>query len=156
LAIAKYASFAPPSTILDVGTGGGFPGIPLALLFPQCKFTLIDAIGKKIMAVNEIIAALKLQNVIAIKMRAEELPDSSFDFVVSRAVTDLSTFITWIWKKIIPAQQRSSLPNGILCLKGGDLTEELKPVKQDIQVFNISSWFKESFFDTKKIVYIRR
>lgn len=153
-AIAKVISFADNSCVLDVGTGGGFPGIPLSIMFPSCKFTLVDSIGKKIMVVNEVAQALKLKNVVAKKARAEELKEN-FDFVVSRAVTDLPTFTSWIWNKINKGN-KSTLPNGILYLKGGDLLEELKATKYQSQIFDISSFFKEDFFETKKVVYIKK
>ncbi len=154
LAIAKVAQFADGARILDVGTGGGFPGIPLAIMFPQCSFTLVDSIGKKIMVVNEVAKALALHNVSALQARAEALPQK-FDFVVSRAVTDLPTFMTWVWGKIISGGN-SSIPNGILYLKGGDLAEELKPIRQPLRITSLSDFFEEEFFETKKMVYVRR
>ncbi len=154
LAIAKTVAFAAGAKILDVGTGGGFPGIPLAIMFPQCAFTLVDSIGKKIMVVSEVAKALKLQNVSALQARAETLPQK-FDFVVSRAVTDLPTFVRWVWSKIA-AGGSSSLPNGILYLKGGDLADELKPIKQPLSITPLSDFFEEEFFETKKVVYVGR
>lgn len=154
LSIAKVASFADGAKILDVGTGGGFPGIPLAIMFPQCSFTLVDSIGKKIMVVSEVAKALGLQNVNALQARAEALPQK-FDFVVSRAVTDLPTFMSWVWSKIVVCGN-SNIPNGILYLKGGDLTDELKPVKQQLRITPLSDFFEEEFFETKKIVYVKK
>lgn len=157
LSIAKVTSFKPDTAILDVGTGGGFPGIPLAIMFPECRFHLVDSIGKKIMVVNEVAKSLGLQNVTAEQKRAEEL-SYSYDFIVSRAVTDLSTFIGWVWKKIIPNGQ-NALPNGILYLKGGDLKEELKATKipsSQVEIYDLQTFFKEEFFETKKLVYIQR
>lgn len=157
LSIAKITSFKPDTAILDVGTGGGFPGIPLAIMFPESRFHLVDSIGKKIMVVNELAKALGLSNVTAEQKRAEEL-NYRYDFVVSRAVTDLSTFISWIWKKIIPNGQ-NALPNGILYLKGGDLKEEVKATnipKNQVEIYDLHTFFKEEFFETKKLVYIQR
>ncbi|MDR2938011.1 MAG: 16S rRNA (guanine(527)-N(7))-methyltransferase RsmG [Prevotellaceae bacterium] len=154
LAIAKACTFAPGARILDVGTGGGFPGIPLAIMFPQCRFMLVDSIGKKIMVVSEVAKALALQNVTALQARAETLPQH-FDFVVSRAVTDLPTFMGWVWSKIARGGS-SSLPNGILYLKGGDLSEELKPIKQPLTITPLSDFFSEEFFETKKVVYVAK
>ncbi len=154
LAIVKVTTFADGAKILDVGTGGGFPGIPLAIMFPQCSFMLVDSIGKKIMVVNEVANALGLKNVAALQVRAETLPQK-FDFVVSRAVTDLPTFMSWVWPKIMRGD-KSSIPNGILYLKGGDLTEELKPVKQPLSITPLSDFFEEEFFETKKIVYVKK
>ena len=157
LSIAKATSFKPNTAILDVGTGGGFPGIPLAIMFPECRFHLVDSIGKKIMVVNEVAKSLGLANVTAEQKRAEEL-NYSYDFVVSRAVTDLPTFIGWIWKKIIP-NGNNALPNGILYLKGGDLKEEIKTTnipRSQVEIYDLQTFFKEEFFETKKLVYIQR
>lgn len=154
LAIAMVTSFKPGSKILDVGTGGGFPGIPLAILFPEVKFTLVDSIGKKIMVVENVAESLGLTNVRALKIRAEEL-NTHFDFVVSRAVTDLKTFSSWIWKKITP-NGFNALPNGILYLKGGDLTDELNEVKAHKEIFDIPDFFEGEFFETKKVIYVQR
>ena len=157
LSIARVTSFKPSTAILDVGTGGGFPGIPLAIMFPEARFHLVDSIGKKIMVVNEVAKALGLTNVTAEQKRAEEL-NYSYDFVVSRAVTDLSTFIGWIWKKIIPNGE-NALPNGILYLKGGNLKDEIKATnipRNQIEVYDLHTFFKDDFFETKKLVYIQR
>jgi 16S rRNA (guanine527-N7)-methyltransferase len=154
LAIAKVAQLADGATILDAGTGGGFPGIPLAIVFPQCRFTLVDSVGKKVAAVQEIAGELSLQNVQVVRARVEALPQK-FDFVVSRAVADLPTFVGWTWRKINPGN-RSSIPNGMLYLKGGDLSEELSGIPQKSRVIALSDFFSEEFFETKKIVYIEK
>ncbi|MDR1022546.1 MAG: 16S rRNA (guanine(527)-N(7))-methyltransferase RsmG [Prevotellaceae bacterium] len=154
LAIAKAAQFADGTKMLDAGTGGGFPGIPLSIALPQCRFTLADSVGKKVAAVQEIASALRLNNVQVVQTRVEALPQK-FDFVVSRAVADLPTFAGWVWDKIIPGGQ-CSIPNGILYLKGGDLTEELKGVAQEASVMAISDFFDEAFFETKKIVHVKK
>ncbi len=153
LGIAKVISFKPGTKIMDVGTGGGFPGIPLAIMFPECKFHLVDSIGKKITVVREISTALGLTNVNAQQIRAEELR-TKYDFVVSRAVTELSTFVKWVENKFAPQTIFNELNNGILYLKGGDLTEELQPFKKDITVYELKDFFKEEFFETKKVVYL--
>ena len=152
LAIAKLISFTSGTKILDVGTGGGFPGIPLAIYFPQTQFHLVDSIGKKIKVVNNVIESLGLQNVTAQQIRAEELTDK-YDFVVSRAVTRLPEFVPWV-RKNIAQKQINSLPNGIIYLKGGDLQEETKPFKKYVFVKNLSDWFDEEFFETKKVVHL--
>ncbi|MDR0415336.1 MAG: 16S rRNA (guanine(527)-N(7))-methyltransferase RsmG [Prevotellaceae bacterium] len=154
LAIARVVQPADGAEVLDAGTGGGFPGIPLAILFPQCRFTLADSIGKKVAAVREIAAALRLRNVQVVQARVETLTQN-FDFVVSRAVADLPTFVGWVWGKVSPGC-RGSLPNGILYLKGGDLDEELRRIPQKANVVAISDFFDEEFFETKKVVYIKR
>lgn len=152
LAIYQFIPFQNGSTILDIGTGGGFPGIPLAIMMPEVKFTLVDSIGKKIKVVNEVTLALDLKNVQAFHSRAENI-NEKFDFVVSRAVAELPTLLSWSNGKI-KKQQNNAIPNGLICLKGGDLKEELKTVKRTAQVFEISSFFKEDFFETKKLVYV--
>lgn len=152
LGIAKVMPFADNTTVLDVGTGGGFPGIPLAIMFPNCQFHLVDSIGKKITVVKEVATALGLKNVTAQQIRAELLT-AKYDFVVSRAVTEMSTFTTWI-RKSFSANSFNTFKNGLLYLKGGDLTAELKPFGKNTQVFNLSDYFKEDFFETKKVVYL--
>ncbi len=152
LAIAKLISFSPDTKILDVGTGGGFPGIPLAILFPKAQFHLVDSIGKKIKVVNSVIGSLGLQNVTAQQIRAEELTEK-YDFVVSRAVTRLSEFVPWVQNNIA-RKQINSFPNGIIYLKGGDLQEETKPFKKKVFVKDLSDWFEEEFFKTKKVVHL--
>lgn len=153
LGIAKIVSFRPGTKILDVGTGGGFPGIPLAIMFPECKFHLVDSIGKKTTVVKEVVAGLGLKNVTAQQIRAEELREK-YDFIVSRAVTDLSEFVKWVHNKFNKQVVFNELDNGILYLKGGDLDEELKPFKNDVTTFPLKAFFKEEFFETKKVVYL--
>lgn len=153
MAIGCLCEFVPGTKVLDVGTGGGFPGIPLAIMFPQCEFVLIDSIGKKINVIKEVVAAIGLNNVEAIHQRAEQ-ETRKFDFVVSRAVTRMNKFIPWI-RKNFKTEQINSLPNGILYLKGGDLKEELSEIKYDYDIVDIKEYFEEPFFDTKKIVYVR-
>ena len=152
LSIAKAMSFAPMTEVLDVGTGGGFPGVPLAILFPDARFTLIDSIGKKIKVVSDVIGRLGLANTKAMQIRAEEL-DGEYDFVVSRAVTTLGEFVPWVKKKISKSQY-NTLHNGILYLKGGDLKNELFPFRHKVQTWDISQWFSEEFFETKKVIYL--
>ncbi|MGB3948642.1 MAG: 16S rRNA (guanine(527)-N(7))-methyltransferase RsmG [Bacteroidia bacterium] len=152
LGIAKIISFKKGTSIMDVGCGGGFPGIPLAILFPECNFYLIDAIGKKIKVVNAIAESIGLQNLKAEHKRAEDVKEK-FEFVVSRAVTDASAFYKWV-QKSINKNQFNTLPNGILFLKGGDLSEELLPFKKHVIIYNLSDYFSEEFFDTKKVVYL--
>ena len=152
LAIAKFIRFTPGTKILDVGTGGGFPGIPLAILFPKVQFHLVDSIGKKIKVVNEVTDSLRLMNVKAEQIRAEQLKEK-YDFVVSRAVTKLPEFVNWV-RKNISKKQRNALPNGIIYLKGGDLTEEIKPFKRNIFIQNLSEYFDEEFFETKKVLHL--
>ena len=152
LAIARIIQFKPGTHILDVGTGGGFPGIPLAILFPHCRFWLVDSIEKKIRVVNEVATALELTNVKAIRERAENVP-GKFDFIVSRAVTALPRFMGWIHNKIEPVGF-NALPNGIIYLKGGDFSDELREIKKKHKVYPISDFYDEPFFETKKIVHI--
>ncbi len=153
LAIGKVIQFNPGTKILDVGTGGGFPGIPLAILFPECEFQLVDSIGKKIKVVTEVASALGLTNVQAFHDRAENIP-GTFDFVVSRAVTAMPAFLPWVKDKF-RKEQNNEFPNGILYLKGGDLTEEMATVQQSVTYFPISDLFQEEFFETKKVVYVK-
>jgi 16S rRNA (guanine527-N7)-methyltransferase len=152
LGIAKVMEFKPNTKIMDVGCGGGFPGIPLAILFPECKFHLVDSIGKKIKVVTEISAAIGLKNLTAEHKRAEEVKDK-FEFIISRAVTEFPTFYKWVQNKISKSQF-NNLPNGILYLKGGDLTEELKDFKKRVVLYDLKEYFKEEFFETKKVVYL--
>lgn len=151
LAIAKVQPFEPGTYILDVGTGGGFPGIPLAILFPETRFYLIDVIAKKIKVVQAVAEAIGLKNVKAEQMRAENVK-GDFDFVVSRAVTNMPDFVTWVKGKT-KKQNKHDLPNGILYLKGGDLTEELKDFPK-AKEYNISDFFSDEFFETKKVVHL--
>jgi 16S rRNA (guanine527-N7)-methyltransferase len=151
LAIAKIQKFEPGTYVLDVGTGGGFPGIPLAILFPETRFYLIDVILKKINVVKAVAEALELKNIKAEQMRAENVK-GDFDFIVSRAVTNMPDFVSWIKDKI-KKQQKHQLQNGILYLKGGDLTEELASFPNATQ-FNISDFFEGEFFETKKVVHL--
>ena len=152
LGIAKLTSFKPGADILDVGTGGGFPGIPLAILFPETRFHLVDSIGKKITVVKNVAEGVGLKNVRAEQIRAEQVK-GEYDFVVSRAVTRLKEFYGWIHRKV-KKDSRHSLYNGILYLKGGDLDEELAELKKPHQIFELNRVFKEEFFETKKVVYV--
>jgi 16S rRNA (guanine527-N7)-methyltransferase len=153
LGIAKVIQFKPGTEVLDVGTGGGFPGIPLAILFPEVSFHLVDSIGKKIKVVQAVVEALDLKNVKAEQKRAEELK-RKYDFVVSRAVTQMDRFIPWIANKF-KQQQKNAYPNGLFYLKGGDLKEELKGVTRHKEVTELSDYFKSEFFETKKVVYLK-
>jgi len=154
LAIAKVISFKPGTRVLDVGTGGGFPGIPLAVLFPEVQFTLIDSIGKKIKVVADVAEQLGLSNIAAIHGRAEELK-GKVDFVVSRAVTEMSAFLPWVWNKITPGGD-NEMTNGILYLKGGNLDAELEATKKSYALYPIQDFFDDPFFETKYVVYIPR
>jgi len=151
LAIAKIQKFEPGTYVLDVGTGGGFPGIPLAILFPETRFYLIDVILKKINVVKVVAEGLELKNVKAEQMRAENVK-GDFDFIVSRAVTNMPDFVSWIKDKI-KKQNKHELKNGILYLKGGDLTEELKAFPKATE-YNIADFFEAEFFETKKVVHL--
>ena len=151
LAIAKIQPFNKGASVLDVGTGGGFPGIPLAILFPETNFYLIDVIAKKIKVVNEVAVAIGLRNLKAEQKRAESVSEK-FDFIVSRAVTNMPDFVGWVKGKI-KKENNHSLKNGILYLKGGDLTEELKSFPKAVQ-YDISDFFTDDFFETKKVVYL--
>lgn len=151
LGIAKVQQFNPNSTILDVGTGGGFPGIPLAILFPESNFYLVDSIGKKIKVVQAVAEALELKNVKSEHARAEKVK-GTFDFIVSRAVTNMDDFVKWTRKKVAK-KQNHTLKNGILYLKGGDLSEELQNFPK-ATIYNLSDYFEEDFFETKKVVHI--
>jgi 16S rRNA (guanine527-N7)-methyltransferase len=152
LGIAKVCEFLPNQSILDVGTGGGFPGIPLAILFPETQFLLVDSIGKKIKVVNEVSSAIGLQNLKAIHSRAEQV-DEKFDFIISRAVTQLKDFYPWIKGKFNKAS-KTDFKNGVLYLKGGDLEQELEDSQmKNIKLFPLTDYFEEEFFETKYVVY---
>ncbi|RPD96045.1 16S rRNA (guanine(527)-N(7))-methyltransferase RsmG [Aureibaculum marinum] len=151
LGIAKVQSFNTKANILDVGTGGGFPGIPLAILFPDTQFLLVDSIGKKIKVVEEVAKALELKNVRAQHTRVEKVK-GEFDFIISRAVTNMNDFVKWTRKKVAK-KQKHELKNGILYLKGGDLTEELTNFPK-ATIYNLSNYFSEDFFETKKVVHV--
>lgn len=152
LAIAKVIQFKPMSEVLDVGTGGGFPGVPLAIMFPQVRFMLVDSIGKKIKVVNSVIDSLGLQNAKAQQIRVEQL-EGEYDFIVSRAVTTLPEFVSWVKKKVSKTQYHK-MRNGILYLKGGDLADELFPFRQKVRMWEINSFFEEEYFQTKKVIYL--
>lgn len=151
LGIAKVQSFKPGSKILDVGTGGGFPGIPLAILFPETQFHLVDSIGKKIKVVEEVVAGLDLKNVEVINARVEEI-SGEYDFIVSRAVAAMPTFVHWVKGKIAK-KSKHELKNGILYLKGGDLTVELREFPK-ATIYELPDYFEEEFFLTKKVVHL--
>ncbi|MFD0764157.1 16S rRNA (guanine(527)-N(7))-methyltransferase RsmG [Mucilaginibacter lutimaris] len=153
LGIAKVMPFLPDENVLDVGTGGGFPGIPLAILFPETNFHLVDSIGKKIKVVNEVASALGLKNVKGTHARAEEIKQQ-FDFVVSRAVTQLKDFYPWVKGKF-SKQSKNKLANGILYLKGGDLTQEIADAGLAVQQYHLKDYFEEEFFETKQVIYVK-
>ncbi|MDF2158994.1 16S rRNA (guanine(527)-N(7))-methyltransferase RsmG [Algoriphagus sp. CAU 1675] len=152
LGIAKVMGFQPGTKVLDIGTGGGFPGIPLAILFPETHFHLVDSIGKKITVVKDVAKQLKLSNVEAQQCRAEELV-RKYDFVISRAVTRMINFYPWVKGKI-KKEDFNEFPNGILYLKGGDVDEEMEETGKSYVVYHLEDYFKEDFFDTKKVVYM--
>ncbi len=152
LAIHKFLQFSKGSRILDIGTGGGFPGIPLAILNPEVDFVLVDSIGKKIKVVEEVSKAIGLRNVTAIHERAEKVK-GPFDFVVSRAVAEMRLLLQWSNGKIA-RKQINAIPNGLICLKGGDLSEEFKGLSKDIETYDLRQWFEDDFFETKKLVYV--
>lgn len=153
LAIAKVCKFKPQCEVMDIGTGGGFPGIPLAIMFPETKFYLVDSIGKKIKVVQALVEALGLKNVKPEQIRAENV-NRQFDFIVSRAVTYLPDFMQWTKGKISKIQYHD-LANGVLYLKGGDLTEELSTIKNEIKIYDIDNYFEEEFFQTKKVIHVK-
>ena len=152
LAIAKVCTFSDGAKVMDVGCGGGFPSVPLAILFPNVQFTSVDSIGKKISVVKGVCSAVGIKNLTAINDRVENIPEK-FDFVISRAVTDMATFVGWVWKKIERGEGKGTLSNGILYLKGGDLDAELAQTKMHWERYNIAEFFSEEFFETKQVVY---
>lgn len=152
LAIAKIVNFRPGTSILDFGTGGGFPGIPLAIMFPECQFKLIDGTGKKILVAQEVAKAVGLTNCTPVQLRGEE-ERGKFDFVVSRAVMQLPDLMK-IVRKNISDKQRNALPNGVICLKGGDVQAETSPFKKIVEVTDIDNFFKEEWFNGKHIIYV--
>ena len=152
MAIAKVIGFVPGTKVLDVGTGGGFPGIPLAILFPEVDFILVDSVGKKIKVVEEIVLATGLKNVKTMTSRVEDIPEK-FDFVVSRAVTSIPKFVPFVRKKI-SNNNNNSLLNGILYLKGGDFEEELRFFRNKVNVYDLHTFFPETFFETKKLIHL--
>ncbi|MGL1887356.1 MAG: 16S rRNA (guanine(527)-N(7))-methyltransferase RsmG [Reichenbachiella sp.] len=154
LGIAAVVEFKDGSDILDIGTGGGFPGIPLAIFYPECHFTLVDSIAKKMKVVNGVIQSLELTNVTAIHGRGEEVK-GEFDFIVSRAVTKMKPFYQWTKGKF-KKESNHEFNNGIFYLKGGDLTEELKESKLRFKSFDLSDYFEEEFFETKKVIYVEK
>lgn len=153
LGIAKVVNFRQGSNILDIGTGGGFPGIPLAILFPNCKFKLIDSIGKKTRVAAAVANAIGLKNVVVEHRNVIE-EKNKYDFVVSRAVMNATDLVKLI-RKNVSKEQRNALPNGLICLKGGDMTEEVAPFKNHSEIWDLKSYFDEEFFDTKKVMYIQ-
>ena len=154
LAIAKVCQFEVGARVLDVGCGGGFPSVPLAIMFPDVKFVSADSIGKKITVVKGVCEGARIKNIDARNTRVEQIAEK-FDYVVSRAVTEMPAFVKWIWTKIEKGQ-KGTLPNGILYLKGGDLTEELAATRMKWTEYNISDFFEEDFFETKKVVYTQK
>jgi len=154
LSIAKTFQFSERDRIVDVGTGGGFPGIPLAIMYPDAQFTLVDSIGKKVVLVKKLIEQLELNNARVIQYRMENLKLKA-DFVVSRAVASFHKLYNWTDSMILPGKQ-NAMPNGLIALKGGDLTNELEAFRKQVELFPISTWFTESFFSTKMIVYLKK
>lgn len=153
LGIAKVANFRPDTSIMDVGTGGGFPGIPLAILYPECRFLLVDSIGKKIRVASDVIEQLGLTNVKAVHRNVME-EKGKYHFVVSRAVMDTRDLVRLV-KKNISREQHNALPNGLICLKGGDLATELAPFKNTSEIWNLSDFFSDAFFETKQVIYVQ-
>lgn len=154
LAIAKACRFNAGAKVLDIGCGGGFPSVPLAIMFPEVEFTAVDSIGKKIRVVEGVKAGAGIENLTAINCRAEQL-DQRFDYVVSRAVTEMARFMPWAWPLLRRGKQ-GTLDNGILYLKGGELAEELAATRRHWDIFSIGEWFEDEFFDTKRVVYTKR
>ncbi len=154
LAIAKACPFDDGARIIDIGTGGGFPAIPLAVMFPDAHFTAVDSIGKKIRVVEEVAKGAGIGNIAPLNARVEEAP-GRFDYAVSRAVTDAPVLVKWVWPKL-ERGRKGALPNGMLLLKGGDLAEELAATGRKCSVWNISEWFGEEFFNTKKVIHIEK
>lgn len=152
LAIARILRFVPGTTLVDVGTGGGFPGIPLAIMFPECKFHLVDSIGKKVRVAQEVANCIGLENVTFQHTRMEEVKDK-YDFIVSRAVMPLFDLVN-LTRKNVAKQSNNAMPNGLICLKGGELQQEIKPYKNIATLYDISTFFNEEYFDTKKAVYL--
>lgn len=153
LSIAKFFRFLPSSKVMDLGTGGGFPGIPLAIFFPEVDFHLVDSIGKKIKVVDEVAAALHLKNVKAEQLRGEKAPKGQYDFVVSRAVTTIETLFHWT-KPLLSKSAKHSFKNGLICLKGGDLREEFSNFRHVTKMYDLKGVFSQPFFETKKVVYV--
>ena len=154
LAIAKVCRFADGAQILDVGCGGGFPSVPLAIMFPNVQFTACDSIGKKIRVVEGVCEAVGIKNIRTVNGRVEQLKEK-FDYIVSRAVTDMPTFVGWV-RGMVRKGEKGSLPNGILYLKGGDLAEELAATRRRWDIYNISQFFDDEFFETKRVVYTKK
>ena len=152
LAIAKVLRFKDGTRIIDVGTGGGFPGIPLAIMFPECHFTLVDSIGKKLTVASEIAKAINLNNVEFVHGRVEEIKEK-YEFIVSRAAMELTTLVR-LTKKNIAKEQKNALPNGLICLKGGDLQNEVFPYRMKTSIYELSDYFSEEYFKTKKALYM--
>lgn len=152
LGIAEVIRFKPGTRVMDLGTGGGFPGIPLAIMFPETQFHLVDSIGKKVKVATEIASAIGLKNVTTRHCRAEE-EKAEFDFIVSRAVMPLTDLLKII-RKNISREQQNALPNGLICLKGGELANEVMPVKNQTEIYDLKNYFEEEFFETKKVVYV--
>lgn len=153
LAIAKYVTFKPGTTVMDMGCGGGFPGIPLAIMFPEVQFHLVDSIGKKVRVASEIAAAIGLENVRTSHSRAQDIKDK-YSFVVSRAVMQLPDLVK-ICRKNISKDQENVLPNGIICLKGGDMSAETHPFRNSCEIIEVSNYFSEEYFKDKKVVYVQ-
>lgn len=156
LAIAALCSFHEGARVIDIGTGGGFPGIPLAIFFPDVEFLLVDSIGKKIKVVNAVTEATGLKNVTAVHSRVEDVKGKQFDFAVSRAVAPLADLWRWVSDKLVKGQQSDELPNGLICLKGGDLEKEIKQSGLNAQAWSVHDIFEEPFFETKSVVYVNK